>query len=67
VQQKSVARFPSEGKESLRSDVRFYGMLKNPKSMKIYTLYAELKAISLEISPASILRVSAGNFHSCGG
>jgi hypothetical protein len=34
-QEESIARLPSEGKQSRRSHVaRFHGMLKNPTSMK---------------------------------
>jgi hypothetical protein len=59
---KSVARLPSEGKYSDRSHaVTFYGMLKILVEHERDTSYSKFAAISLQVSPASLLGVSAGS------
>jgi hypothetical protein len=57
--QKSVARLPSEAKQSRRPNVvRFYGLLKVPEEYYRDTTPAKFENISLQL-PAPLLGVSA--------
>jgi hypothetical protein len=59
---KSLQQTSSGGKVKPRSHVvTFYGLLRNPASMKVILHKKNSAAISPRIFPASLLYVSAGN------